>query len=51
MSISKKRLTEIEAIADDEIDTSDIPEADESFFKEARLVLPGDMTTPGPSFG
>ena len=36
MSISKKRLAEIEAIQDEDIDTSDIPEADASFFKAAK---------------
>src|SRR5260370_37580553 len=41
MPISKKRLAEIAAIADEDIDTSDIPEADEEFFKKARLIMPG----------
>lgn len=40
MSISKKRLEEIAAIPDEEIDTSDIPELDRSFWEKARLVLP-----------
>lgn len=40
MPISKKRLAEIAAIADEDIDTSDIPEADEEFFKKAKLILP-----------
>lgn len=40
MPISKKRLDEIDAIPDEQIDTSDIPELDEAFFKNARLVLP-----------
>lgn len=40
MRISKERLAEIAAIPDREIDTSDIPEADENFFRKARLVLP-----------
>jgi hypothetical protein len=42
MRISKKRLAEIAAIADEDIDTSDIPEADEEFFKKAKLRMPGD---------
>ena len=42
MSITEKRLTEIEAMPDKKIDTSDIPEADEAFFKRAKLVMPGD---------
>lgn len=35
--VSKKRLTEIKAITI--IDTSDIPEATEDFFKRAKLKL------------
>ncbi len=42
MPISKKRLAEIAAIADEDIDTSEIPEADEEFFKKAKLTMPGD---------
>ena len=49
MPISQKRLAEIAAIADDDIDTSEIPEADEAWFKEAKLVLPqGAESTVGP---
>ena len=44
MTISKERLAEINAMPDDQIDTSDIPELDESFFEKARLVLPAGMT-------
>lgn len=40
MGISPERLAEIAAIPDNEIDTSDIPEMDESFFAAARLVMP-----------
>lgn len=40
MAISKKRLAEIAAIPDAEIDTSEIPEMDEEFFATARLVMP-----------
>lgn len=40
MTISKKRLNEIEAIPDDAIDYSDIPEADEDFWKRAELHMP-----------
>ena len=39
MPISKERLAEIEAIPDDQIDTTDIPELDTSFFEKARLTL------------
>jgi len=49
MPISKKRLGEIAAIADEDIDTSDIPEADEEFFKKAKLILPGRPTLSGAS--
>ena len=40
MSISKKRLQEIEAIQDENIDYSDIPEADENFWRRAELQMP-----------
>ena len=36
MPISTKRLAEIAAIADDDIDTSDVPEADEAWFQDAK---------------
>ena len=49
MPISQKRLGEIAAIADEDIDTSDIPEADEAWFEGAKLVLsPGGENTAGP---
>ena len=38
--ITTKRLAEIAAIAYDDINTSDIPEANEAWFKRGRLVLP-----------
>ena len=40
MSISTKRLQEIETIKDEDIDYSDIPEADESFWRRAELQMP-----------
>ena len=40
MSISAKRLKEIEAIQDKEIDYSEIPEADESFWQRVELQMP-----------
>ncbi len=40
MSISKKRLKEIEAIKDKDIDYSDIPEASEDFWRRAELQMP-----------
>ena len=33
-------MAEIEAIPEDRIDTSDIPELDATFFENARLMLP-----------
>lgn len=36
MSISKKRITEIAAIPDNDIDLSDIPEQGEEFFMRAK---------------
>ena len=40
MSISKKRLGEIDAIPDEDIDYSDIPEAGEDFWRRAELQMP-----------
>lgn len=40
MPVSGKRLEEIKAIPEEEIDTSDIPELDEDFWNEAKLVIP-----------
>ena len=40
MPVSQKRLDEIAAIADQDIDTSDIHEADEAWFEGAKLVRP-----------
>jgi hypothetical protein len=41
-------LDEIAAIADEDIDTSDIPEADEAWFEGAKLVRPpGGKSTAG----
>lgn len=39
--ISQERLAEIAAIADEDIDTSDIPELDDEFWKNARVRYPG----------
>lgn len=41
MTISPKRLAELSNEADEDIDTSDLPELDEAFFANARLVFPG----------
>ena len=49
MPVPQKRLAEIAAIADDDINTSEIPEADEAWFKGAKLVRPqGAEATAGP---
>lgn len=40
MTISPKRLEELENIPESAIDTSDIPELDASFWKKAQLVTP-----------
>ena len=50
MPISQERLAEIAAIADDDIDTSDIPEADGAWVKGAKLVLPQQAGTTAESF-
>ena len=44
MPISKKRLADIQAIPDEDIDTSDLPELNEIFFQNARLILPAGTT-------
>jgi uncharacterized protein (DUF4415 family) len=36
--MSEQRAKEIEAMSDEDIDFSDIPELDEEFFKNAKLV-------------
>ena len=43
MNITDKRLKELSSRADDQIDYGDIPELDEEFWKNARLVEP-DLT-------
>src|SRR5579884_1389116 len=48
MPISKNRAAEIEAIAENDIDTSDIPEAGEAFFRKAELRLPEHATSSRP---
>lgn len=44
MPITKERLAEINAMPDGQIDTSEIPELDDTFFETARLVLPAGIT-------
>ena len=49
MPISQSRLADIVAIADEDIDTAEIPEADEAWFKDAKLVIPqGPRNAPEP---
>lgn len=43
MPISKKRLAELAARDDRDIDMSDIPEANEAFFETAKLLLPPNV--------
>jgi uncharacterized protein (DUF4415 family) len=40
MNISRKRLEEIQNIPDSDIDTSDIPELDDNFWRTAKMVTP-----------
>lgn len=40
MNISRKRLEEIQNIPDSAIDTSDIPELDDRFWENAKMVKP-----------
>ena len=40
MRISKTRLSEIESLPDDAIDTSDIPELDDDFWENAQQIIP-----------
>jgi len=49
MPISKKRLAELQALPDSAIDTSDIAEADEAFFRAARLRTPHVRSVPSVS--
>lgn len=41
LSISDKRIAELAAMSDEDIDTSDIPELDEEFWENARVRFPG----------
>ena len=45
MTIADKRLKELAARKDEDIDYSEIPELDEKFWSDARMVEP-DRTTP-----
>jgi len=40
MSISPKRLEELQNIPESDIDTSDIPELDEHFWEKAQVLTP-----------
>ena len=40
MKLSKTRLSEIENLPEDSIDTSDIPELDDDFWENAQRIVP-----------
>ena len=40
MKLSKTRLSEIESLPDDTIDTSEIPELDDDFWENAQRIVP-----------
>lgn len=40
MNISRDRLEELQNIPDEEIDTSDIPELDDRFWANAKMITP-----------
>ena len=40
MRLSEARLKEIEAIPDEEIDTSEIPELSDDFWQNAQMIVP-----------
>ena len=40
MKLSKTRLSEIESLPEDTIDTSEIPELDDEFWENVRRVVP-----------
>ncbi len=44
LSVSKKRLEQLKAIKEEDIDYSDIPELDEAFWKNAEVRLPETKT-------
>jgi hypothetical protein len=52
-SISEERMAEIKSIDDKDIDTTEIPEVGEDFFKKAKLVFPtkSRIKTAGRSTG
>ena len=40
MKLSKTRLSEIESLSEDAIDTSEIPELDDEFWENAQPIVP-----------
>lgn len=44
MPISKQRLTELASVSDQDIDMSDIPEVDETFFQTAELLISANIS-------
>ena len=49
MPVSRERLTEIAAISDNDIDTSELPATDVAWFDGAKLVLPQEAKTTSES--
>ena len=47
MRLSKTRLSEIENLPEDAINTSDIPELDDDFWENARRIVPDDSLQVG----
>ncbi len=43
MQLSKTRLSEIESLPEDAIDTSEIPELDDDFWENADQILPENL--------
>lgn len=51
LSIADERVREIEAMGDEEIDTSDIPELDDAFWDTAEVRFPADKDRLTELFG
>ena len=47
MRLSKTRLSEIESLPEDAIDTSEIPELDNDFWENARRIVPDESLQIG----
>ena len=51
MTISRKRLEELQNIPDAKIDTSDIPELGDRFWANAKMVMPITKQAIPPNLG